>query len=80
MDYFNKIRNLIENIEVNEKVRYLESNKEKVQTYYEIGRLLYEAQGGEKRAKYGDELIMRWSKIFEEEYGKNYSKRKIKCS
>lgn len=77
MNYFNEIKNLIEKVEVNEKVRYLESNKEKVQTYYEIGRLLYEAQDGEKRAKYGDRLIKRWSKIFEEEYGKNYSNKNL---
>ena len=77
MNYFDEIKNLIEKIEVNEKVRYIESNKEKVQTYYEIGRLLYEAQGGEKRAKYGDGLIMRWSKIFESDYGKDYSYRNL---
>ena len=77
MNYFNQIKNLIEKIEVNENVRVLESNKEKVQTYYEIGKLLYEAQGNKKRAKYGSELIKKLSNIFEEKYGKEYSYRNL---
>ena len=49
MDYYTEIKNVIENKEVNEKVRYLENNKETIKTYFEIGRLLIEAQGGETR-------------------------------
>lgn len=45
MNYYKEIKNLIEEKEVNDKVRYLESNKETIKTYYEIGRLLIEAQG-----------------------------------
>ena len=47
MNYYKEIKNLIEEKEVNDKVRYLESNKETIKTYYEIGKLLIEAQGGE---------------------------------
>ena len=54
MNYYEKIKNVIEEKEINDKVRYIESNKETVKTYFEIGRLLVEAQGGEKRAGYGD--------------------------
>ena len=57
-------KNVIEEKEINDKVRYIESNKETIKTYFEIGRLLVEAQGGEKRAKYGDGLIKKWSKEF----------------
>lgn len=78
MDYFNEIKNLIEKIEINEKVRYIESNKEKVETYYEIGKLLYKAQKGEKRARYGEELIKKWSKIFEKLYGTGYGLANLK--
>ena len=77
MDYFNEIKQLIEKVEVNEKVRRLESNNEKVITYYEIGKLLYEAQGGSKRAKYGDELIKNWSKEFVNQYGKGYDNKNL---
>ena len=57
MNYYKEIKNLIEEKEVNDKVRYLESNKETIKTYYEIGRLLTNAQDGEEKAKYGDGLI-----------------------
>ncbi len=77
MNYFNEIKNIIEEKEVNDKVRYLESNKEVVKTYFEIGRLLIEAQGGETRAKYGDNLIKEWSVKLSKEYGKNYSRRNL---
>ncbi len=77
MNYFNEIKNIIEEKEVNDRVRYLESNKEVVKTYFEIGRLLIEAQGGEKRAKYGDNLIKEWSVKLSKEYGNNYSYRNL---
>lgn len=77
MNYFNEIKNIIEEKEVNDKVRYLESNKETIKTYFEIGRLLIEAQGGKKRAKYGDNLIKEWSLKLSKEYGKNYSRRNL---
>lgn len=41
MDHYNKIKTLIEEKEVNEKVRYLQSNRETVKTYFEIGKLLF---------------------------------------
>lgn len=63
MDYFNEIKNLIEKQEVNEHVRKLQSNNEMIKTYYEIGKLLVEAQGKEKRAKYGEGLLKKWSKL-----------------
>lgn len=77
MDYYKKIKNIIEEKEVNEKVRYLENNKETIKTYFEIGRLLIEAQGGETRAKYGDNLIKEWSEKLSKEYGNNYSYRNL---
>ena len=72
MNYYEKIKNVIEEKEINDKVRYIESNKETVKTYFEIGKLLVEAQGGEKRAKYGDGLIKKWSKEFVLNYGNSY--------
>lgn len=78
MNYFNEIKNIIEEKEVNDKVRYLESDKETIKTYYEIGRLLIEAQGGEKRAKYGDNLIKEWSLKLVKQYGKGYDMSNLK--
>ena len=50
MNYYKEIKNLIEEKEVNAKVRYLESNKESIKTYYELGRLLTNAWGGEEKS------------------------------
>ena len=72
MNYYLKIKNLIEKKEINTKVRNYEENKNTLNTYYEIGKLLYEAQGGEKRSKYGDNLIKKWSLSLTKEYGKGY--------
>ena len=55
--YYNQIKELIENYEVNSKVRYIQDNHEKLLTNWKIGKLLVEAQGGLNRAKYGDNLI-----------------------
>ena len=78
MNYYKEIKNLIEEKEVNDKVRYLESNKETIKTYYEIGRLLIKAQGGEEKAKYGDGLIKKWSSELSREYGKGYNLTNLK--
>ena len=78
MNYYKEIKNLIEEKEVNDKVRYLESNKETIKTYYEIGKLLIKAQGGEEKAKYGDGLIKKWSSELSREYGKGYNLTNLK--
>lgn len=78
MNYYKEIKNLIEEKEVNDKFRYLESNKETIKTYYEIGRLLTNAQGGEEKAKYGDGLIKKWSEKLTKEYGNGYSEKNLK--
>ena len=78
MNYYKEIKNLIEEKEVNDKVRYLESNKETIKTYYEIGKLLTNAQGGEEKAKYGDGLIKNWSEKLTKEYGNGYSEKNLK--
>ena len=57
MNYYEQVENLIKNNEVNKKVRALQDNSETLLTYWNIGKLIVEAQGGEKRAKYGDGLI-----------------------
>ncbi len=78
MNYYNEIKSLIETKEINTKVRNIEENNNTLKTYYEIGRLLVKAQGGEKRAKYGDNLIKKWSIKLSNEYGKGYSFANLK--
>ena len=73
-DYFNEIKEIIENTEVNKRVREYKNNYDDLMAKWNIGKILVEAQGGEKRAKYGDNLIKKWSEIFSKEYGKQYSR------
>ncbi len=76
--YYSEIRELIENYEVNHRVRAFQDNSEKLQMNWNVGRLLVEAQGGLNRAKYGDGLIKKWSKKLSELYGTNYSYTNLK--
>ena len=78
MDYLNDIKNLIEkDIVLKKKHRLIEDNYT-LNTYFEIGRLLVLAQGGEKRAKYGNGLIKEWSKELTSLYGKGYDISNLK--
>ena len=78
MNYYEQVENLIKNNEVNKKVRALQDNSETLYTYWNIGRLIVEAQGGEKRAKYGDGLIKEWGGKLSKEYGKLYDQRSLR--
>ncbi len=57
-----KVENIIIEIESNSRVRRMVDNEERLKGYYEIGRLLVEAQGGASRVKYGDNLIKKWGR------------------
>lgn len=72
MDYLNNIKHLIEKDIVLKKKHRLIENNSTLSTYFEIGRLIVEAQGGKERAKYGNGLIRKWSKVLTELYGKGY--------
>ncbi len=72
-NYYEEIKNIIEEREVSKKVREIKDNKEDLLTRWNIGRLIIEAQGGSKRAKYGANLIKEWGKEYEKMYGKSYS-------
>ena len=73
-----KVKDVIIDIESNSRVRRMVDNEERLKGYYEIGRLLVEAQGGETRAKYGDNLIKKWGEKLAQEYGKNYDERELR--
>ncbi len=75
--YLQEIRSLIENNEASKIVREIKNNYEDLLTKWNIGKLLVEAQGEEKRAKYGSELIKKWGIILEKEFGKNYNKTNL---
>ena len=72
MNYLKNIEELIIENEANKKANALRDNSSTLQTYWNIGKLIVEAQGGEKRAKYGNSLIKEWGKKLSEKYGRGY--------
>ena len=53
-------------------------NGEMVLTYWQIGKMIVEKQGGEDRAKYGDELITELSYKLTKDFGKGYTITNLK--
>ena len=77
-NYYNEIKNELLNNEVYKRVKDYSKNRNELSTYYNVGKLLIEAQGGEDRAKYGDSLIKEYSARLTKELGKGYSTRSLK--
>ena len=73
MNYYKEIKKELINNEVYKRVKDYSKNKNELSTYYNVGKLLIEAQGGEERAKYGDGLIKEYSKKLSEELGGKYN-------
>lgn len=78
MDYYKEIKHELINNEVYKKVKDYSKNRSDLSAYYNVGKLLVKAQGGEKRAKYGDSLIKEYSKKLTLELGKGYSVQNLK--
>ncbi len=78
MNYYEEIKNKLIDVEIQNRVKDYSKNKYTLEKYYEIGKLLVEAQGGEKRAKYGDGLIKEYSKRLTRELNKSYSVTNLK--
>ena len=72
-NYYDEIKNELINNEVYKRVKDYSKNRNELSTYYNVGKLLIEAQGGEDRAKYGDGLIKEYSLKLSQEVGKKYN-------
>ena len=78
MNYYEQIKGLLISNEIYKRVKDYSKNKSDVETYYNVGKLIIEAQGGETRAKYGDGLIKEYSKrLIVELNDKKYSYRNL---
>ena len=73
MNYYKEIKDQLINNEVYKKVKDYSKNRSDLETYYNVGKILVEAQGGEKRANYGDNLIKEYSNKLMIEVGKQYN-------
>ena len=78
MNYYNEIKEQLLNNEVYKKVKDYSKNRSDLNTYYNVGKLIVEAQGGYKRAKYGDNLIKVYSNKLTNDVGKGYTVSALK--
>ena len=78
MNYYNEIKETLVKNEIYKKVKDYSKNKSDLNAYFEVGRLIVEAQGGEKRAKYGNKLIKEYSEKLTKELGKGYTERNLR--
>lgn len=70
MDYYEEIKNELINNEVYKKVKDYSKNKNDLMTYYNVGKLFFEAG-----KHYGEGIIKEYSKRLKIEIGKKYSVR-----
>ena len=70
MNYYNEIKEELVNNEINRRVKTYSINKNDLETYYNVGKLLSEAG-----KHYGEGVIKEYSKKLTLELGKNYSTR-----
>ena len=72
MDNYKEIETLIKKVEIGKEIRERQINYELVDAYWNIGKLIVDAQGGKEKNKYGDKLLKEWSEKLTQEYGKGY--------
>ena len=70
MNYYNDIKNKLIDDEIYSKVKDYSKERHKLETYYEVGRILSEAG-----KHYGENIIGKYSKNLKKELNKNYSPR-----
>lgn len=72
MNYYDEINNYVKKAEIGKSIRESNANRELVECYWNVGRLIVEAQGGKEKAKYGNSLLKKWAEKLTKEYGKGY--------
>ena len=72
-DYYTLIKNKLINNEIFERVKDYSKERNRVTTYYEIGRLLFEAG-----SKYGEDVIGTFAIELTKDLGKTYTKRTLR--
>ena len=74
---YKKIKNELVQSVIDKKLDTYFTNKNELTHYYNVGKMIVEAQGGEERAKYGDGLIRKFSQKLNKELNKGYSYRSL---
>ena len=78
MNYYDEIKNYVKKAEIGRAIREANANYELVDSYWNIGKLIVDAQGGKEKAEYGNKLIRTWSEKLTKEYGKGYDYSNLK--
>ncbi len=73
MNYYNEIKNELISNEINRKVKNYSINKNDLNTYYNVGRLLLDAG-----KQYGESIIKKYSLRLTEELGPGYSQTNLR--
>ena len=72
MNYYSEIKEELVNNEIKRRVKTYSINKNDLETYYNVGKLLSEAG-----KHYGEGIVKEYSKRLTVELGKGYSKRNL---
>ena len=78
MNYYDQIKDILINNEVYKKVKDYSKNRNDLESYLSVGKLLIEAQGGEEKEKYGNKLIKEYSTKLTNEIGKGYTPTRLR--
>ncbi|MBE6160127.1 MAG: DUF1016 domain-containing protein [Lactobacillales bacterium] len=73
MNYYDNIKQELINNEIYKKVKDYSKNRNDLETYYKVGKILFDAG-----KHYGDSIIKEYSKRLTEELGKGYSTTNLK--
>ena len=75
---YKEIKKELEQNVIEKRVNTYVTNKNELNHYYNVGKMIVDAQGGEEKAKYGDGLIKMYSKRLTNDLGKGYDPSTIK--
>ena len=78
MNYYKEIKDILIKNETYKRVKDYSKNKNELSSYYEVGKILVEDQDGEERAKYGNQLIKKYSERLAKELGRGYGYTSLK--
>ena len=73
MNYYNEIKNELVNNEINRKVKNYSINRNDLNSYYNVGKLLLDAGN-----QYGESIIKEYSLRLTEDLGPGYSQRNLR--
>ena len=75
---YKEIKNELVQSVIDKKIDTYFTNRNELTHYYNVGKMIVEAQGGDEKAEYGNKLIKKYSEKLTSELGKGYSTTSLK--